>query len=174
MKIFNEIFMIDSKKILENPYNMTRMTKNIYETLKKDIEQNGFIGAILVRPHPLKKDKYEIIDGDKRYKILKELNQEKIPCIVVETNDLNSVITMIRINREHGYFNREKTNEVIDDLIQKTNKLFIREILSCDLKEFDDLIRDNPRVFEKDMTIDTSKYTNILQESEKAKRLFYD
>lgn len=173
MEFHNEITMLNIDDLIKNPYNVTAMTKAVFEALKKDICENGFFGGIIVRPHPLKKGKFEVIDREKRLKALKELGEPKIPCIIVDYNDLNTIITMIRINREHGYFDKKRTNEVIDDLIKKTNKLFIREILHCNLKEFDDLIDDNPRVFKTDNGFEPSKYTNILQESEKAKRLFY-
>lgn len=173
MEYHHNIELINVKNILLNPYNMTAMSNNTYESLKKGISENGFIGAITVRVHPLKKGKYEIIDGEKRFKALKELGEDSIPCIILDYNDINTTINMIKLNREHGYFDKEKTTEVLDDLIKKTNKLFIREILHCNLKEFDDLLNDNEQVFSEDKVVDTSKYTNILQESEKSKRLFY-
>lgn len=173
MEFHNKIVYIPIKTIIPNQYNSHTMLKSTYTALKDNIQQNGFIGAILVRQHPLKKGKYEIIDGEKRYRILRELKQTEIPVIILEYNDINSTINMIRFNREHGYFDKEKTKAVIDDLIKKTNKLFVREILHTGLKEFDDLIDDNPEVFGKNEAVNTSKYSNILQKSEKSKKLFY-
>ena len=173
MKFFNNIEMISVDLILDNPYNMISMTDSTFEALKKNITDNGFFGAIIVRPHPLKKGKFEIVDGEKRFHVLQLLDCQEVPCIVVDFNDLNSAINMIRFNREHGYFNKEKTQEVVNDLIRKTNKLFVREKLSCGLKEFDNLLDDSVMVFEDTETVDVGKYSNIVQKSEKNKKLFY-
>lgn len=159
--------------ILPNNLNANVMLNNSFEALKDNIEKNGFIGAILVRKAPLNDKKYEIIDGEKRYLALKELGASEVPVIVLNYNDINSTINSIRFNREHGYFDKEKIETVLTDLINKTNKMFIREMLKMDIKEWDLLINDNSSDFAEEHDKDGLKYTQIMRESEKSKKLFY-
>ena len=170
MEYHTNIKFINIKQITKNKYNSNIMSDGTFEALKNNIAENGFVGAILVRKHPLKNNMFEIIDGEKRYSVLKELGEEKVPCIILDYNDINTTINMIRFNREHGYFDKNKTKTVVDDLIKKTNKLFVREVLHTGLKEFDALIDGKNKVFSEND--ETSRYTNILQESEKSKKLF--
>lgn len=172
MEFHNDIKYLPVKAILKSSLHVHVMDDSTYDALKSSIEANGFFGAILVRPHPLKSGKFEIIDGEKRFRILKELGVSKVPVIVLDYNDINFAVNMIRFNREHGYFDKEKTNELVSDLIRKTNKLFVRDLLHTGLKEFDELINDSPDVFGDNKSSSSSKYSNILQESEKSKKLF--
>ena len=173
MEFHNKIDYLGIDSINPSKLNANTMLNNTFEALKDNIEKNGFIGAILVRPDPLYKGKYEIIDGQKRFEAVKSLGASEIPAIVLDYNDINAAINSIRFNREHGYFDKKKTKSLLDDLINKTNKMFVRETLKMNNKEWDLLIDDNPNDFSEEHDVDGAKYTQIMQESEKAKRIFY-
>ena len=173
MEFHNNIEFVPINTILPNKLNANVMLNHTFEALKNNIEKNGFIGAILVRNAPLNQGKYEIIDGEKRFEVLKELGSSEVPVIVLNYNDINSTINSIRFNREHGYFDKEKIEHVLNDLINKTNRMFVRETLKVDLKEWDLLLNDNESDFSEEHDSDGLKYTQIMKESEKSKKLFY-
>lgn len=68
------------------------------EELAASIKENGLMHNLVVR----KKDDetYEIISGERRYRALKNLNYEKVPCQVKEINDLDAEIMLIQANVE--------------------------------------------------------------------------
>ena len=173
MEFHNNIEFISVSDINPSNLNANEMLNGTMEALKDNINRNGFIGAILVRKYPLHKGKYEIIDGEKRFLILNDMGVPEIPVIILDYNDINSAINSIRFNREHGYFNKEKITNVLEDLINKTNKMFVRETLKLTNKEWDLLINDNDGMFSEEHDGDDVKYTQIMTETEKSKRLFY-
>ncbi len=69
------------------------------EELAKSIKENGLMHNLVVR----KKDDgtYEILSGERRYRALKSLGYEKIPCQVKENlNDLDAELMLIQANAE--------------------------------------------------------------------------
>lgn len=53
-----------------------------YPELKQDVAEYGILTPLIVRP--IRFQDYEVLDGLKRYHIAKELNIERIPCVVKE------------------------------------------------------------------------------------------
>lgn len=69
------------------------------EELAESINENGLMHNLVVR----KKDDgtYEIISGERRYRALKSLGYEKIPCQVKENlSDLDAELMLIQANAE--------------------------------------------------------------------------
>lgn len=62
--------------------------KESLEELKNSIMQYGVLQPIVVRK---KGDKYEIIAGERRWRAAKEAKLEKIPCIIKEADDKESL-----------------------------------------------------------------------------------
>ncbi len=147
------------------------MPDEMYKALKENIQNNGLIGSILCREHPTKKDAYEIIDGEHRWKACKELGYTKISIILLDYNDINAAIQLIRFNREKGYFDHEKLQKLVNDLIKKTNKALIKNKLHLENKEFNDLLyKQTVRVqkkVEEDVKSQINEYTNLFKEPEK-------
>lgn len=55
------------------------------------IKKNGFFGAILIRPHPSKKDAFEIVAGEQRYRASKEAGLETIPADIRALSDIEAL-----------------------------------------------------------------------------------
>lgn len=62
-------------KVRPNPWNPNYMTPSQFEKEKKSIEQLGMIGSIFVGEYG---DDYMILDGEHRWKVLKELGYTEI------------------------------------------------------------------------------------------------
>jgi len=63
-----------------NSYNPNKMQDNYYNALKNNIKQDGYLQPLLVNHID---DKYVIIDGEHRYKALKELGFDKVDCWII-------------------------------------------------------------------------------------------
>ena len=90
-----DIKHITLSKIYVNPNQFRKyFDLDEQEKLKNSIQQNGFQGAILLRPLPERlKTKvrgdyeFELVYGESRYRAVKELGYETIPSIVQELTD---------------------------------------------------------------------------------------
>jgi len=82
------------------------------DDLKSEIENDGLLNALVVR----KQGKfYELIDGERRWRTLKELGWETVPVRVVDANDTMARLSVYKLNKirenytieeEARYFNK--------------------------------------------------------------------
>lgn len=105
--------LIDAKENFKFDYidiNKIKInSKNFYpivdiESLAEDISINGLNHNLVVRP--IENEEYEIISGERRYTALKSLvdkgdnKYSKVPCKIVNLNDIDSEITLIQANAQ--------------------------------------------------------------------------
>jgi ParB family chromosome partitioning protein len=77
---------IEINKIKPSSYLLRPCTTNI-EELKSSIKQRGLLQPIIVRP---KEDYFEIVAGNRRYTVCREIGWRKITCHIMELNDKES------------------------------------------------------------------------------------
>ena len=105
--------LIDAKENFKFDYidiNKIKInSKNFYpivdiESLAEDISINGLNHNLVIRP--IENGEYEIISGERRYTALKSLvdkgdnKYKKVPCKIVNLNDIDSEITLIQANAQ--------------------------------------------------------------------------
>jgi ParB family chromosome partitioning protein len=96
-------------RIVLSRWNCNYMSEKEFEELKQAIRLNG-IEPIIVRP---KNDWYEVIDGEHRFRAVKELGFTSIPAIVVETDDEDAKARTIVYNIIRGRIDYIKLSEII-------------------------------------------------------------
>lgn len=100
LKFNCDVKFIDINLVEANDYNPNFINRVNMDLLKTSIEQNGYCYPIIVI---FDKDKYVIIDGYHRYKILKEVFKSKIIPVIVLDHSLNERITAtVQFNRARG------------------------------------------------------------------------
>ena len=100
---------IDKSNLIDSKENFKFYYIDIYpiidiETLAEDISINGLNHNLVIRP--IEDGFYEIISGERRYSALKSLvdkgdnKYSKVPCKIVNLNDVDSEITLIQANAQ--------------------------------------------------------------------------
>ena len=97
-------------------YNQDEMNN-----LKESIERIGLQNAIIVRKK--ENDRYEILSGNNRVRVFKELNRETIPARIVECDDEKAELIMIDSNivqrNELSVMERAKAYKLKQELMKK-------------------------------------------------------
>ena len=97
-------------------YNQDEMNN-----LKESIERIGLQNAIVVRKK--ENDRYEILSGNNRVRVFKELNKETIPARIVECDDDKAKLIMIDSNivqrNELSIMERAKAYKLKQELMKK-------------------------------------------------------
>jgi len=75
-------------------------TEEQYQELKASIEKHGFKIPILVRQLP--DGKYELIDGEHRIQVVKELGWDKIPAVITDDDEYKATMLNILANTARG------------------------------------------------------------------------
>ena len=104
--------------------------------LKESIERIGLQNAIIVRKK--ENDRYEILSGNNRVRVFKELNKETIPARIVECDDEKAELIMIDSNivqrNELSVMERAKAYKLKQELMKKV-KLNKDEIFNKEEQE---------------------------------------
>lgn len=124
-KYNHEILTVDINLVHPNPYNPNVVEDSVFEQLKKNILQEGLIGAIIVRNYKEKSGEYIIIDGEHRWRAAKDVGYKKIPVIVLDRKLPDAMIATINFNKLRGELDTLKLAEVIHEL----NKTYSTEEL---------------------------------------------
>lgn len=66
------------------------------ETLKQEIKKDGLLCDLIVRPRG---EFYELIDGERRYRAIKELGWKTVPVQVVDADDAKAMLSVFKMNK---------------------------------------------------------------------------
>lgn len=103
-------------KLLSHPDNPNRMSKAKYNKLIRHIEHTGQYEPLVVRKHPTKPQRYQILNGHHRLRVLKQLKRTHADCIVFEANDEQAQVYLLSLNRLCGRDNTFKKAKLIERL----------------------------------------------------------
>lgn len=83
----------------EAPWNPNSMDEPTLAKLRTSIQRFGLVSPLVVRSIG---DAYEVLSGNQRLVVLRDLNCERVPCVVVEMGDADARLLAQTINRLHG------------------------------------------------------------------------
>jgi len=111
--------MVPIDNILPNPWNPNVMEKFMFEKAKQSVRELGFLGSILVRQHTVD-GYYQILDGEHRWKVLKEEGESQCPVEVIigEMSEEEAKLLTNLINNLRGkddIFKRAKILEALNE-----------------------------------------------------------
>lgn len=117
MSIFENSYnkSINVEKIIPNEINPNNMPKKTFNKLKASLKEFGQLNPIIVRE--MSNDKYQIIDGEWRWRASKEIGKSKLECKVVKASkeDVAKLILASTIKGKHDVYASSKIIEKILD-----------------------------------------------------------
>lgn len=118
---------LDISKVVTNPWNPNVQNERQYGAEIESIVANGFLAPILVREV---KGSYQIIDGEHRWKALKEIydnnlptdnikdlaEKKVIPAVVIEVDDARAKKLTIIMNETRGRADLAKLGDLLNEI----------------------------------------------------------
>lgn len=151
-----EIQKIDINKLIPATYNPRKDLKpndEEYIKIKNSIINFGYVEPVIIN-----KD-FTVIGGHQRLKVLKELNYEKIECIVVDLDKTQEKALNIALNKISGEWNTEKLENLLQELLQED---FDVNLTGFDSEEIDNILNEYLDTEEDEFDIDEA--INEIQE----------
>ena len=78
---------INVRLLAEHPDNANFMNSGTLAKLRKHIEDSGRYEPLVVRPHPDRKDAFQILNGHNRLRVLRALGYAAVKCIIWDVDD---------------------------------------------------------------------------------------
>lgn len=99
-----------------NDFNPNQMTPEKKVALKESIKKDGIMQNVIVRP---KGNRFEMIDGQNRTEIAKELKIHNLKATIKDVNDLEAMKLCYKMNADRGQLDAFKEAVFFDLLAQK-------------------------------------------------------
>jgi ParB family transcriptional regulator, chromosome partitioning protein len=87
-------------QLREASWNPNQMDGAMLERLRESLRRFDVVTNLVVRP--LGGASYEVISGNQRLQVLRELGRESVPCAVVDLDDANARLLAQALNRVQG------------------------------------------------------------------------
>jgi len=116
-----EVETIPVDKIDENPWNPNEMPERHFEQLKAEYERVGYAQLILVRPTG--EDRYELVDGEHRWKAARQVGMEEMKAVVMDLDDEEARLTTLNMNDIKGTDNPVKLAETLTEIDRSPTEL---------------------------------------------------
>jgi ParB/RepB/Spo0J family partition protein len=129
-----EVVDLPTLKLDPDPANPNRVPEKLMDALRRDVLKRGFVQPVLVRPNG---DRYTIIDGEHRWRVLRSLESEVTPCVIDEGDDDAARMRMLTMNKLRGRFAPVKLANILADLAKELNEEELRERLGMDEEELE-------------------------------------
>ena len=113
--------MIPLEDLLPHPLNSNVMPADLREKLKAHIHRTGRYPFIVVRPHPEKRGKYQVLDGHHRIDLLRELGHTEARCDVWNVDDREAKLLLATLNRLQGQDSPIRRAQLIHELLGEMN-----------------------------------------------------
>lgn len=130
--IIKEIKIDDLLPSEYNPRKELTPEDEEYKNIKKSIEKFGYVEPIIVNVDNT------VIGGHQRLNVLKELNYEKISCVVVDVNKNEEKALNIALNKIDGIWDDDKLIEIFENL----NNTELIDFTGFSKKEIDNYLKE--------------------------------
>jgi ParB/RepB/Spo0J family partition protein len=125
-------------RLQPNPWNPNRVPPELFAKLRAYIEREGFVEPLVVRPAK-EAGWYEILGGEHRWRVARELGYETVPCNVVTLDDRRAKVLSVNLNELKGQSVPALLAELIHDLSRDLSLDDLASQLPWDVTQLADL-----------------------------------
>jgi ParB family chromosome partitioning protein len=159
-----KIVEIPVEQLKEDPNNANVMDQQMTDRLRESIRRYGLVQNLVVRPKG--KDAYEVLSGNQRLKVIKEMGFTVVSCVVIEVSDAQARLLSQALNRIRGEddlgLRAESLRSVLASLsIEEISSLLPETALS--LKSFSALRQEDMTTYLKNWQVSQSAKLKHLQ-----------
>lgn len=120
-----------------------------YKKIKNSIEEFGYISPIIVNSD------MTVISGHQRLKVLKDMGETQIECIVVEFDKNKEKMLSVALNKISGEWDYQKLETLFNELAADNMDL---SVMGFDNKEIDKIIKDTEETMTANSEVDIADF----------------
>lgn len=123
-------------------WNANRVPESLMVKIRSSIAQFGFVENLVARPHPEAPDAFEVLSGNHRLQILRELGHETAPVVVVQVDDAKARLLAQTLNRTRGRDDPIAYRQLLNDLLEQLSMDEVTSVLPETEKSIQNVIGD--------------------------------
>lgn len=117
--------MVSCSDIRPNDWNPNEMEQTKFMALVDGIKEKGFKQPILVREDETGQAKYEIIDGEHRWRAAQEAGLVSIPVMIVTSDTTDSKLDTVAMNNLRGEMMSVGLARIIVDIVEEKGEGYV-------------------------------------------------
>ena len=94
-----KIFEIPLNQLREAPWNPNQIDEETQTRLRESLNRYGLVEPLVVRSI---NSCFEVLSGNQRLKVIKDMGFKSVPCVVVDLNDSEAMLLAQALNGLHG------------------------------------------------------------------------
>lgn len=103
--------------LIAHPLNANVMSDEYLDRLTRNIQREGDYPPLVVRPHPDRVGKYQLLDGHQRCEALRRLGYREARCYLWPCDDEEALMLMATLNRLEGQDQPVRRAELLAELV---------------------------------------------------------
>jgi len=105
-------------RLAEAPWNANRVPRALLEKIRHSLVTYGVVENLVARPHPDEAGCFEVISGNHRLRVLRELGVEMAPVVVLDLDDADARVLAQTLNRTRGTDDPEAYAELLEEVLR--------------------------------------------------------
>jgi ParB family chromosome partitioning protein len=115
------------EQLKEAPWNPNQMAEAMLQKLGESLTRYGLVQNLVVRP--LEEDCYEVLSGNQRLQVLRELQRSPVPCVVVDLDDAHARLLSQALNRIAGSDDLGLRAEMLKEVLEQVPQADVLKLL---------------------------------------------
>jgi ParB/RepB/Spo0J family partition protein len=120
---------VPTERLVEAAWNPNRVPARLLAKLRRSVEEFGIVENLVARPHPDGAGQLEVVSGNHRLRIYRELGLSEVPVVVVELADAQARLLAQALNRTRGTDDPKAYAELLERLLQDYKPAALSEFL---------------------------------------------
>jgi DNA modification methylase len=133
---------IPLESLVEADWNANRVPPGLLRKIRLSLEEFGVVENLVARPHPERKDAFEVLSGNHRLRLLRELGHKTAPVVVVELDDARARLLAQTLNRTRGQDDPKAYAAVLERILCDLSPAEISDYLPESEATIDRLLRE--------------------------------
>ena len=117
------------ERLVEADWNPNRLPEKLLAKLKRSIREFGVVENLVVRPHPDGSDRLEVLSGNQRLRLYRELELPVVPVVVVALADAQARLLAQTLNRTRGSDDPNAYAAVLEQMLREFSPAEVSEYL---------------------------------------------
>jgi hypothetical protein len=111
-----DVRMLDIRELMPALWNANTVSRETLARIRNSVREFGIVENSVVRPHPEFEGKYEVLSGNHRLKVYKQLRVKEVPCHVLSVDDSMARVLAQTLNRTRGADDPQKLAALMDEI----------------------------------------------------------
>jgi DNA modification methylase len=121
--------LISLDRLVEAGWNPNRVKPALMARIRRSLQRFGVVEGLVARPHPQREGAFEILSGNHRLRLLRELGHEKAPVVVVDLDDAQARLLAQTLNRTRGSDDPAAYARLLDEVLKEFSAHEVSEFL---------------------------------------------